>query len=83
VGVGALGSVLGRREVAQRRVAVPMIVVVLEILDHHACFEQARPVVAVQALLPKAVVEGFDVPVVPGSSRRDVRDPNSVRAELL
>src|SRR3546814_10193850 len=46
-------------------------------------FEQARPVVAVQALLPKAVVERFDVPVVPGSSRRDVRDSHTVHAELV
>ena len=52
VGVAASRSVLGRGEVAQRRVAVPMIVVVLEVLDHHPRLEQACPVVPVQALLP-------------------------------
>ena len=42
-----------------------MIVVVLEVLDHHPRLEQACPVVPVQALLPYPVVEGFDVAVVP------------------
>ena len=52
VDVGAFRSVLGRGEVAERRVAVPVVVVVLEVLDHHSRFEQTGPVVAVQAFLP-------------------------------
>jgi hypothetical protein len=65
VGVAAAGSVLGWGLVAQRRVAVPVIVLVFEVTDHHAGFEQIRPVVAVETLLPQAVVERFDVAVVP------------------
>jgi hypothetical protein len=45
--------------------AVSMIVLVLEVADHHTSFEQVGPVVAVEALLPEAIVERFDVPVVP------------------
>jgi hypothetical protein len=65
VGVPASGSVLGGRSVAQRRMAVSMIVLVFEVADHHAGFEQGVPVVAVEALLTQSVVERFDVPVVP------------------
>ena len=52
VRVGASGSILSGRQVAQRRVAMSMVVVVLEVADHDPRFEQARPVVAIQALLP-------------------------------
>jgi hypothetical protein len=37
----------------------------LEVTDHDAGLEQGVPVVAVQALLAQAVVERFDVAVVP------------------
>jgi hypothetical protein len=65
VGVPARRSVLGRRSVAQGRVAVSVIVLVLEVADDHASLEQGVPVVAVEALLPEAVVERFDVAVIP------------------
>jgi hypothetical protein len=32
--------------------AVPMVVLVFEVADHHPGFEQGGPVVAVEALLP-------------------------------
>ena len=57
VGTSALGRVLGRGAVAQSRMAVPAVVLVLEIADHHPRFEQGRPVVAVEALLYEPVVE--------------------------
>jgi hypothetical protein len=46
-------------------VAVSVVVLVLEVTDDHAGLEQTVPVVAVEALLAQAVVEGFDVGVVP------------------
>ena len=55
--MSALGGILGRGQVAQRRMAVPAVVLVLEIADHHPRFKQGGPVVAVEALLPKPVVE--------------------------
>ena len=58
-------GILGRGQVAQRRVAVSAIVVALEVTDHYPGFAQGRPMVAVQALLPQPVVERFDVAVVP------------------
>ena len=65
VGAPASGSVLGRRAVAQGRVSVSVVVLVLEVADDHAGLEQGVPVVAVEALLPESVVERFDVAVVP------------------
>jgi hypothetical protein len=50
---------------------VPVVVLVLEVADHHPGFEQGRPVVAVEALLPESVVERFDVAVVPRGTGRD------------
>ena len=52
MGMPARRSVLGRRSVAQGRVAVAMVVLVLEIADDHPGLEQGVPVVAVEALLP-------------------------------
>jgi hypothetical protein len=46
-------------------VAVPLIMFVLEVADHHPGFQQVGPVVAVEALLPESVVERFDVAVIP------------------
>jgi hypothetical protein len=42
-----------------------MVVFVLEVADDHAGLEQGVPVVAIEALLAQAVVERFDVGVVP------------------
>jgi H+/Cl- antiporter ClcA len=55
--VRAHPGVLGRRQVAQRRVPVSLIVFLLEVTDDHAGLEQTVPVVAVEALLPQPVVE--------------------------
>lgn len=63
---------LGRSEVAQRRVSVSVVVLAFEVPDRHPGFEQRGPVVAVEALIPKAIVERFDVPVVPRGSGRKV-----------
>ena len=60
-----------------------VVVVVFEVLDHHPRFEQASPVISVQALLPQPIVERFDVSVVPRRPRRDVGDTDTVSAELL
>jgi hypothetical protein len=38
-------------------VAVAVVVLLLEVADHHAGLEQGVPVVAVEALLPQAIVE--------------------------
>ncbi len=57
MGAPARRSVLGRRHVAQRRVPVSLVVFGLEVADDHAGLEQGVPVVAVEALLPQAVVE--------------------------
>ena len=65
VGAPAFGSVLGRRPVAQGRVTVSMVVLVLEVPDHHPGLEQTVPVIAVEALLAQAVGERLDVPVIP------------------
>jgi hypothetical protein len=51
MGVPARRSVLGRGQVAQRRVAVSVIMFVLEVADDHSGFAQVGPVVAVEALL--------------------------------
>src|SRR4051812_24584333 len=51
VGAPAGRSVLDRRAVAQRRVAVSLVVFGLEVTDDHAGLEQTVPVVAVEALL--------------------------------
>jgi len=61
MGVPAGRSVLCRRSVAQGRVTVSVVVFVFEVADHDAGLEQGVPVVAVEALLPKPVVERFDV----------------------
>ena len=45
--------------------AVSVVVLMFEVADHHPGFVQVGPVVAVEALLPQAVVERFDVAVVP------------------
>ena len=45
---------------------------VLEVGDRDAGFEQVGPVVAVEALLAQAVVERFDEWVIPRRSGRDV-----------
>jgi hypothetical protein len=45
--------------------SVSVIVLVFEIPDDYPGLEQGGPVVAVEALLPKSVVERFDVAVVP------------------
>ncbi len=50
-GVSAGRSVLGRRSVAQGRVAVSVVVLVLEVADDYSGLEQTVPVVAVEALL--------------------------------
>jgi hypothetical protein len=54
MGVAASGGVVGRCPVAQCRVpvAVVVVVVVLEIPDHDAGLEQGGPMVAVEAFLP-------------------------------
>src|SRR3981189_3124416 len=52
VGAPARRSVLGRRPVAQGRMAVAVVVLLLEVADDHAGLEQRVPVVAVEALLP-------------------------------
>jgi hypothetical protein len=44
---------------------MPMIVLMLEVADDHPGLQQTVPMVAVEALLPKAIVERFDVAVVP------------------
>ena len=51
VGTPARRSVLGRSSVAQRRVTVSMVMLVLEVADDHPGLEQGVPVVAVEALL--------------------------------
>ncbi|ETW21922.1 hypothetical protein MGAST_23080 [Mycobacterium gastri 'Wayne'] len=43
--VGASGSVLGRGQIAQRRVPMSTIVFMLEVADHHLGFEQVGPMV--------------------------------------
>ena len=49
---------------------------VLEVGDPDAGFEEIGPVVAVEALLAQAVVERFDETVVPWRARWDVGDPD-------
>jgi hypothetical protein len=51
VGVPACRSVLGRGSVAQRGVAVSVVVFVFEVADDHSGLEQGVPVVAVETLL--------------------------------
>lgn len=51
VGTLAVRSVLDRSEVAQRRMAVLLIVLVCEVADHYPGFEQGGPAVAFEALL--------------------------------
>ncbi len=46
-------------------------------------FEQARPVVAIEALGSQPAVEGFDEPVVPGRPGRNVDYPHTISAKLL
>ena len=65
MGVTARRSVLGRRSEAHCRVTVSMVVLVLEVPDHHPGLEQTVPVIAVEALLAQAVGERLDVPVIP------------------
>ena len=60
VGAPARRSVLDQRPVSQGRVPVSVVVLGLEVADDHAGLEQGVPVVAVEALLPKPVVERFD-----------------------
>ena len=50
MGVAASGSVLGRGQITQRRMAMPYIVLALEVADDDAGFEQVGPVVSVEAL---------------------------------
>ena len=45
--------------------AVVVIVVVFEVADDHAGFQQGVPVVAVEAFPAQSIVERFDVAVVP------------------
>ncbi len=51
MGVAAAGSVLARHQVAQGRVSVPVVVIGFEVTDHDAGFEQAGPMVAVEAFV--------------------------------
>ena len=83
MGVPAGRSVLCRRSVAQGRVTVSVVVFVFEVADHDAGLEQRVPVVSVEALLPKSVVERFDVAVVPWSARCDVGESDPSFAEPL
>ena len=83
VGTPARRSALGRRPVAQRRMAVSVVVVGLEVVDDHAGLEQRVRMVAVEALLPQAVVEQFDVGVDPQTARRNVDQAGLVLAEPL
>ena len=46
--------------------AVPTIVVVFEVADHHPGLEQRGPVVAVETLVTQPMVERFDEPVFHG-----------------
>jgi hypothetical protein len=50
MGVAASGRVLAWGQVPQRRVTMPMIVLVLEIADDDTSLEQVGPMVAVEAL---------------------------------
>jgi hypothetical protein len=50
-------GILGWRSVAQGRMPVPMFVLVFEVADDHTGLEQGVPVVAVELLLPEAIVE--------------------------
>src|SRR5690606_18691174 len=61
---------------------VSVIVVVLEVLDHHPGLEQSGPVVAVQTLIAQPVVERFDEPVVPRRTRRNVGHPHRPSTEV-
>jgi hypothetical protein len=83
VGVPACRSVLGRGPVAQRGVAVSVVVFVEGFADDQAGLEQGVPVVAVEALLPESIIERFDVAVVPRTARRDVDHAGLVLAEAL
>ena len=56
VGVPAGRSVLGRRSVTQGRMSVLVVMLVLEVLDDHAGLEQGVPVVAVEALLRRRLL---------------------------
>src|ERR1700733_5847672 len=72
----AHGGILSRGQVAQRRLAVSVIMVALEVTDYHPGFAQGRPMVAVHAPFAQAVVERFDVAVVPWRARRYIRQPH-------
>jgi hypothetical protein len=57
VGVPAGRSVLFRRSVAEGRVTVSVIVLVLKVADRHPGLEQRVPVVSVEALLAQSIIE--------------------------
>ena len=62
---------------------MPMIMLMLEVADDHPGLQQTVPMVAVEALRPKAIVERFDITVVPRGTRRDVAQPDLAVAEPL
>jgi hypothetical protein len=51
---------------------VAIVVLTFEVADHHPSLEQGVPVLPVEAPLPKAIVERFDVAVVPRCAGRYV-----------
>ena len=55
MGVAARGESTRRCSVAQGRMPVSVVVLVLEVADHDPSLEQGVPVVAVEALLPQAM----------------------------
>ena len=67
VRVGASGSVLAGRQVAQGRVPKPVVVVVLEVFDHHYHFEQAAPVISVEAFFRSRLLNDSMCPLFHGA----------------
>jgi hypothetical protein len=55
-------SVLGRRSVAQLRVAVSVVELALEVADDHAGLEKGVPVITAEAFLTQTVVERLHLP---------------------
>ena len=52
MGVAAGRAVLGRGQVAERRVPMSLVLVGFEVSDHDSGFQQTGPMVAVGAFMP-------------------------------
>ncbi len=79
--VNTAGSVLIQGTVRQRRMTVSGVEILLPVLDDRPGFEETVEFVHVQALVANAIVGGFDVPVLPWLTGRNVADTDLVLTE--